>query len=130
MEVIIEVLGGDAAMDAQEALESFMAVVDGLDVEVATDVLTGRLVQHLMGDLHLGGAGGQSLSTVGDKEGVFRQDGIEDGLDGVASGGRQDRADCGAATIGRDQEPVRVRAKVRVCSLFRHAFGLCGPADR
>ena len=42
MEVIIEVLGGDAAMDAQEALESFMAVVDGYwDVEVAADVLTG-----------------------------------------------------------------------------------------
>ena len=56
-----------------------------------------------MGDLHLGGAGGQSLSTVGDKEGVFRQDRIEDGLDGVAVGGRQDRTDGGAATIGRDQ---------------------------
>jgi hypothetical protein len=30
MEVIIEVLGGDAAMGAQEALESFMAVVEAL----------------------------------------------------------------------------------------------------
>ena len=127
MEVIIEVLGGDTAMRAQEALESFMAVVDGLDVEVATDALSGRLVQHLMGDLHLGGAGGQSLSTVGDKEGVFRQDRIEDGLDGVAIGGRQDRADGGAATIGRDQNRYEF---VRKSAFARFSSTLSGFAVR
>src|ERR1035441_1269515 len=104
-----------------------MATVDGLDVEVATDVLSGRLVQHLMGDLHLGGAGGQSLSAVSDEEGVLRQDGIEDGFDGVASGGRQDRTDGGAATIGRDQNRHEF---VRKSTLARFASTLSSFAVR
>lgn len=44
-----------------------MAAVSGLDMEVTTDVLSGRLVQHLMGDLHLGSAGCESLSAIGDE---------------------------------------------------------------
>ena len=104
-----------------------MATVDGLDVEVATDVLSGRLVQRLMGDLHLGGAGGQSLSAVSDEEGVLRQDGIEDGFDGVASGGRQDRTDGGAATIGRDQNRHEF---VRKSTLARFASTLSSFAVR
>ena len=48
--------GGDATEGCQEAFEPLMAVVDGLDVQVAADPLAGRLVQRLMADADVGGA--------------------------------------------------------------------------
>ena len=121
VEVVAEVFGGDASMRAQEGLEPFMAAVSGLDMEVTTDVLSGRLVQHLMGDLHLGSAGCESLSAIGDEEGVLRQDRFEDSLDGVAIGSRQDGSDGGAATIDREKyrhEFVREPAFARFSATF------------
>ena len=41
MEVIIEVLGGDAAIVRKKLVEPFMAVIEP-DVEVATEDLSGR----------------------------------------------------------------------------------------
>lgn len=48
LEVAGEVFGSDATMTAQKILEALMTAVDGLDVQRATNMLAGGLVEHLV----------------------------------------------------------------------------------
>ena len=49
-QVAAEVLGGDATSLPEEILEAGMAIVDGVDVDVATGALAVRLIEYLMTD--------------------------------------------------------------------------------
>src|SRR3954454_649779 len=101
-QVVVEVFG--AAPDAQEGLDPLKQAVDGLDVQFATYPLASRLVQYLVGDLHPGGTACQGRAAVGDQQGVFAEDGVEHGPDGVRAVHRQEGADDRAASVGRHQD--------------------------
>src|SRR3954454_5596663 len=103
-QVVVEVFGGHTAPDAQEGLDPLMQAVDGLDVQFATYPLASRLVQYLVGDLHPGGTACQGRAAVGDQQGVFAENGVEHGPDGVRAVHRQDGADDRAASVGRHQD--------------------------
>jgi len=50
-QVAVEILGGDASVAPQEALQALVSAVDGLQMEVATHtLLTSTLVEDRMGD--------------------------------------------------------------------------------
>ena len=91
-QVVGQVLGGDATEGCQEAFEPLMAVVDGLDVQVAADPLAGRLVQRLMADADVGGAPRIGSGAVGDEQSILVDSGFQHRLDGFGRHLRQRRA--------------------------------------
>ena len=103
-QVAAEIFSGHPAPMAQEVLQPAVQAVDGLNVQFAADPLAGRLVEHLMGDFHLGGAVRQSLPAIGDQQSVFAEDRIEHRLDGVAAIHRQHGADDVAVSVRRHQD--------------------------
>ena len=74
MEVVVEVLRGDAAVTAEERLDLLMPAVNGLNVQVAADPFAGRQVERLMADAEGGGAGRVAGAAVGDQQGVLFDD--------------------------------------------------------
>ena len=66
-----------------------MAVVDGLDVQVAADPLAGRLVQRLMADAEVGGAPRIGSGAVGDEQSILVDGGFQHRLDGFGRHLRQ-----------------------------------------
>src|SRR4051794_36016795 len=112
-QVVVEVFGGHAAPGAQEGLDPLMQAVDGLDVQVAAHPLASRLVQDLVGDLHPGGTARQGRAAISDQQGVFAEDGVEHGLDGVRTVHWQDGADDGAAGRHQDRHLLVRQAPLR-----------------
>src|SRR5512147_2172086 len=104
LEVAAEVFGSEATIAAQESLEALMAAVHRLDVQFTPDPLTGRLIEHLMGDTQLRGARWIERCAIGDQEGVLAEHRGEDVFDGVGVDRRQDGADRGAGTVGGHQD--------------------------
>lgn len=104
VEVVGNVFGRHAAEAAKESLERFMAAVDGLDMEFASDALAGRLVEGFMRNAQLGGAGGIISGAIGDEERIPADGGFEDGFDGLTRDRGQDRGQRASAAVGRHQD--------------------------
>ena len=66
-EVAAEAFAGDAAPAAEEGLESLVAAVDGVEVEIAATAFAGLVVERLVGEAQ--GPGPRS-EELGGKKGV------------------------------------------------------------
>src|SRR3954453_7790804 len=118
-----EVLGGDAAAGAEEALQPRMAIVDGLDVQFAPHPLAGGLVEDLMADAQGGGAGGGAGAAIGDQQSIGADDRLEGRREGGCGNRRQHGAEGCARAVGRPQHRHQF---VRQSSLGGLAAALAG----
>lgn len=76
-QVAVEVLGGDAAACAQEALDLAVAAVDRLNVHRAPDPLAGRGVDALVRDVERRHDGRIAAVGVGDQQRIRGEDRLQ-----------------------------------------------------
>jgi len=103
-EIAVEVLGGDAAEAAQEALDLAVAAVDRLNVQRAPDPLAGRGVDALVRDVERHRDGRIAAVGVGDQQGIRGEDRLQHLLHTVCVERRQGMAEGRAGTVGGDQD--------------------------
>lgn len=102
-QIAAEVLGGDAAPPAQEALDLALAAVDRLDVHCAPDPLASRSVDTLVRDVERRRVGRLAAVGVGDRQGIRGEDRLQHRLHVVRVQRRQGVAEGRAATVSGGQ---------------------------
>ena len=70
-EVAAEVFGSHAAAPAQEGLETLVAAVGGVEVEVGAAAFAGFMVERLVGDAQGSGTRREERGAVGDQERIL-----------------------------------------------------------
>ena len=103
-EIAVEVLGGDAAPPAQEALDLAVAAVDRLDVQRAPDPLAGRGVDALVRDVERRRDGRIAAVGVGNEQRIWSEDRLQHFLHAVRVQRRQGMAEGLVTTVGGDQD--------------------------
>ena len=96
-EIAVEVLGGDAAEAAQEALDLAVAAVDRLGVQRALDPLAGRGVDALVRDVERRRDGRMAAVGVVDEKRIRGEDRLQHVLHAVCVQRRQGMAEGRAA---------------------------------
>ena len=124
VEIVGEIFGGDTSFRAEECLEPFVAAVDRLDMQVATDALAGAQPERLMTDAESGGAGRIAGAAVGHQQRIFAQHRFEDGSQAGRRDGWQDRADGHAGAVHGHQDWRQFVRQAALCGLSASLAGL------